>query len=228
MAVSKRKKVVNLTSCKKDAKTRKNNLVESIRNTINKFSEAKESEAGAYIYLLSLSNQRNSPLKNLRAILLPGRLFYGKNKVMQLALGTKPENELYDGVHKIAKDIVGEVALLVTSDHPDLVAEKVNSYKVRDFAKSGNIATETIVLKEGGSDFEQVPGNMEAQFRNLGLPTSLKMGKIVLMGDYVLSEEGKPLTPNQAHVLKLLGIRTAVFSAKVHSCLSDGEYKVFN
>lgn len=99
MAKSRRNKEVKLTAVKKNSKEKKQNLVESIRSAI----EAPEGGNNCFVYLIALSNQRNSPLKNLRIILKPGRVFYGKNKVMQLALGPKPESELQTNLHKIAK-----------------------------------------------------------------------------------------------------------------------------
>ncbi|EDO05519.1 Ribosomal_L10_P0 superfamily protein [Babesia bovis T2Bo] len=222
MPKSKRSKEVKLTAVKKNAKERKVNLVDSIRTSI----EAPEGIEERFVYVIALNNQRNSPLKELRTILKPGRLFYGKNKVMQLALGAKPENELLDNLHKIAECISGERALLVSNEAPDVVRNKLESYKVNDFAKAGNVATETILLKPGDSTLEVFPGNMEPQFRHLGMPTTLKMGKIELLGDYLVCEEGKPLTPTQAKVLKVLGIRMALFECTIHAHWNNGTFRL--
>lgn len=43
--------------------------------------------------------------------------------------------------------ISGERALLVSSEPPDVVKGKLEGYRVVDFSKSGNLATETILLK---------------------------------------------------------------------------------
>ncbi len=43
-----------------------------------------------------------------------------------------------------------------------------------DYARSGNIATETVTLQPG--PLEQFPFNMEPYLRQLGLPTSLQKG----------------------------------------------------
>ncbi|GFE55406.1 mRNA turnover 4 family protein protein [Babesia ovis] len=217
MPKSKRSKEVRLTVVKKKAKERKLNLVEAIRAAIQ--------SPDCFVYVVALNNQRNSPLKSLRAILQPGRLFYGKNKVMQLALGAKPETELLADLHKIAENIVGERALLVTPESPDVVKKKLEGYKVNDFAKAGNIATDTIILKPGDGSLDVFPGNMEPQFRQLGLPTTLKMGKIELLGDYLVCESGTPLTPNQARVLKVLGIRMALFETSIYCYWNNGSYR---
>jgi hypothetical protein len=43
-----------------------------------------------------------------------------------------------------------------------------------DYARSGNVATETVTLQPG--PLEQFPFNMEPYLRQLGLPTSLQRG----------------------------------------------------
>ncbi|XP_953752.1 60S ribosomal protein L10e, putative [Theileria annulata] len=222
MAISKRRNPLHTSICKKDGK-KKIKLVENIRETLENF--IKKNDNSTFVYLISLNNQRNSPLKTLRSLLLPGRVFYGKNKVMRIAFGTKPEDEIHDNIHKISKNINGETAVLITSEDPEVVIKKVKEYKVRDFSKAGNIATDTIVLKVDGKEFDEIPGSMEPQFRQLGMPTALNMGKIILMGDFTLCEKDKPLTPNQTHLLKLFGIRMSLFEANVLGFWNDGHYK---
>ena len=43
-----------------------------------------------------------------------------------------------------------------------------------DFARAGNVATETVTLQPG--PLEQFPFNMEPYLRSLGLPTTLQKG----------------------------------------------------
>ncbi|KAK1441783.1 mRNA turnover protein 4 mrto4 like protein [Babesia gibsoni] len=220
MAKSRRNKEVRLTAVKKHSKEKKNKLVESIRSAI----ESPENGKDCFVYLLALSNQRNSPLKNLRIILKPGRVFYGKNKVMQLALGQKPESELVTNIHKIAERISGERALLVSSETPDVVKGKLEGYKVADFSKSGNVAVDTVILKPDDEILKSFPGNMEPQLRQLGLPTILNLGKIKLLSEFIVCEKGKPLTPNQAQILKLIGIRMSLFEVNVAAYWHDGTF----
>ncbi|GBE62201.1 mRNA turnover 4 (MRT4) family protein [Babesia ovata] len=220
MPKSKRSREVKLTAVRKHARERKMALMDSVRAAI----EAPLDGGERFVYLLALHNQRNSPLENIRQILRPGRVFYGKNKVLQLALGAKPETELQTNLHKIAERIVGERALLVTTEPPEEVRSKLEGYKVADFAKAGNTATDTIVLQPNDESLDVFPGNMEPQMRQLGMPTTLNMGKIQLLGEYHVCEKGKPLTPNQAQVLKMLGIRMAVFEVTLDCYWADGHF----
>ena len=46
---------------------------------------------------------RNSQLKDVRALWKDCRFFYGKNRVMQLALGKSEAEEYKDGLHLVAE-----------------------------------------------------------------------------------------------------------------------------
>ncbi|KAF4687824.1 mRNA turnover 4 [Perkinsus olseni] len=131
MPKSKRNQVVNLTKVsKRQTRERKDKTIEEIRECLEKFR---------FAYVLKLENQRNNLLKGLRDDLKPGRLFCGRNKVMQVALGVDPESEsqdgepwgwslgllrasIYrDGIHALSAHVSGEVGLLLT----DMTAEQV-------------------------------------------------------------------------------------------------------
>ena len=95
-----------------------------------------------------------------------------------------------------------------------------------DYARSGNIATETVTLQPG--PLEQFPFNMEPYLRQLGLPTSLQrglqisipisfwlekkiithflliLGVVTLLKEHTVCKEGSTLTPEEARLLVLL------------------------
>jgi mRNA turnover protein 4 len=43
------------------------------------------------------------------------RFFFGKNKVMAIALGRNPEEEYRAGLHKISRKLHGQMGLLFTN-----------------------------------------------------------------------------------------------------------------
>ena len=51
------------------------------------------------------------------------RFFYGKNKVMAVALGKTQETEIMDNLHKMSSKLVDEVGLLFTNKSKDDVIE---------------------------------------------------------------------------------------------------------
>ena len=65
------------------------------------------------------------------------------------------------------------------------------------------MATQSLILEKG----QDIPmaGSIEPYLRKLGLNTSLVNTQIVLNANFVLSQEGKPLNPEQCKLLKLFG-----------------------
>jgi mRNA turnover protein 4 len=58
---------------------------------------------------------------------------------------------------------------------------------------------------------EPFPHNEEPQLRKLGLTTSMNKGVPTLHAPHKLCEKGKPLTGEQAQLLKLIGEKMVVF-----------------
>ncbi len=53
--------------------------------------------------------------------------------------------------------------------------------------------------------------SMEAHLRSLGMPTTLKEGKILCLANFVVCKEGQPLTVDQAQILKLFDRKQSTF-----------------
>lgn len=62
---------------------------------------------------------------------------------------------------------------------------------------------------------EPFPHNEEPQLRKLGLTTSMKKGVPILHTPHKLCEKGKPLTGEQAQLLKLIGEKMVVFRVRL-------------
>lgn len=80
--------------------------MEDVRNCVEKY---------ARIFILSVHNMRNNKLKDLRLQWKDSRFFFGKNKVIALALGKSPENEVANGLHKLSLALRGQCGLLFTN-----------------------------------------------------------------------------------------------------------------
>ncbi|XP_076307760.1 mRNA turnover protein 4 homolog isoform X5 [Tachypleus tridentatus] len=101
-----------------------------------------------------------------------------------------------------------------------------SDYTVSDYARAGNVATDTVVLDEG--PLKQFPHSLEQHLRQLGMPTSLQKGVVTLIKDYQVCKEGEILTPEQARLLKLLEIQMADFKISVECMWSnDGSFEDF-
>jgi mRNA turnover protein 4 len=97
-----------------------------------------------------------------------------------------------------------------------------DSFEEPEFATGGTIATETIILRKGFETLAKFSHSIEPHLRSLGLPTRLVNSKIELNLDYVLAEEGKPLTVDQCKLLKLMDHKMARLKFEIKA-LYDGK-----
>ncbi|CAH1775926.1 unnamed protein product, partial [Owenia fusiformis] len=181
-----------------------------IRNEVDKY---------ARIFTFSVESMRNEKLKDVRQQWKHSRFFFGKNKVMSNALGVDSASEYKDNLHKVSQQLQGQRGLLMTNKKTDEVVE------VPEFARSGNEATEQVILGEG--PLTRFSHAMEPQLRQLGLPTSLKKGVIHLISEYTVCKKGETLTPEQCRILKLFDYQMATFHLTIETVWSnDGKFDI--
>ncbi|XP_038677647.1 mRNA turnover protein 4 homolog [Scyliorhinus canicula] len=211
MPRSRRDKRVSLTKTTKKGLQIKQNLIEELRKCVDTYKN---------VFVFSIENMRNNKLKDMRSAWKHSRFFFGKNKVMMVALGREPADEYKDGLHKVSKQLQGEVGLLFTNRTKAEVIEWFDQYTESNFARAGNIATMAVRLDAG--PLPQFIHSLEPQLRQLGLPTTLKKGVVTLLSDYDVCKEGASLTPEQARLLKLLGVEMADFKVTI-KCMWNSE-----
>jgi len=204
MPRSKRDKKVSLTNTKKKGLQEKQALVEEVRTCLEDYER---------VFVFSVCNMRNSKLKEVRNKWKHSRLFFGKNKVMALALGKSPQTEIMEGLHKLSKNLVNDVGVLFTNKPRDEVLKWFQDYSEHDFARAGNIAGSTVDLNEG--PLTQFSHAMEPHLRKLNMPVALKKGIVTMLRDYQVCKEGDKLTAEQAKILKLLGVVMSQFSVEI-------------
>uniref|UniRef100_A0A3B4AH13 Ribosome assembly factor mrt4 n=1 Tax=Periophthalmus magnuspinnatus TaxID=409849 RepID=A0A3B4AH13_9GOBI len=202
MPKSKRDKKISLTKTTKKGLELKQKLIEELRKCADTYRN---------LFIFSVANMRNNKLKDVRTAWKHSRFFFGKNKVMMVALGKRDTDEYKDNLHKV-------------SSSKQLY---FSHFKETDFARAGNQAQMDVTLDEG--PLEQFNHSMEPQLRQLGLPTALKKGVVTLLKDHEVCKEGDVLTPEQARILKLFGIEMAEFKVQI-KCMwnsETGEFESF-
>lgn len=206
MPKSKRNKVLTLSKTGKKGFDRRVDLVNLIQKSCDEY---------ASIYLFSVSNMRNQKMKDVRQKWLTSRFFFGKNRVMALGLGQTKENEYKENLHELSKHLSGEVGLMFTNESDEDVVKWFNSFKEEDYARSGNVATQTVTLPAGELDQNTFPHSMEPSLRALGLPTALVKGVVNLTQDYLVCTKGEKLSPTQCTILKHFSIPTVEFQVEL-------------
>ncbi|XP_043196419.1 mRNA turnover protein 4 homolog [Amphibalanus amphitrite] len=210
-------------------KSRRDRTVALTKTTSRKGSDTKAkliddvrqcADDYARLFVFSVQNMRNERWKELRAEWKHSRFFFGKNKVMAHALGKTEDTEHRKNLHKISELLVGQCGLLFTNKEKEEVYEWFGEFSCPEYARSGNVATETVELAEG--PLAQFPHSLEPHLRQLGLPTTLKRGVVSLVKDHVVCRKGDTLKPEQCRILKLLGQQQAEFRVTLHAVWTSG------
>lgn len=83
------------------------------------------------------------------------------------------------------------------------MTEWFEDYAQPDYARTGNKASQTIVVKAGPVMIEDGVAShaIEPQLRKLGMPTKLVKGVPTLDDDFTICTEGEVLKPNQVNLL---------------------------
>jgi len=217
MPKSKREKKIALTKVdKKVGLEPKQQLVERVRNAVDNY---------ARIFVFKPENMRNKTLKDVRETWSHSKFFIGKNRVIAKALGCSEEEEYNENLHKVTMLLRGEVGLLFTNEKVDEVVQHFANLSSVDYARTGGICRETVVLPVG--PMEEFSHAIEPQLRQLGLPTTLKKGIVNIIKEHVVCTEGDTLSSSQSHILKLLGKQQADFRLRMIAVWSnDGEFKI--
>eukprot|EP00696_Hemimastix_kukwesjijk_P012220 gnl/Hemi2/25328_TR8527_c0_g1_i1.p1 gnl/Hemi2/25328_TR8527_c0_g1~~gnl/Hemi2/25328_TR8527_c0_g1_i1.p1 ORF type:complete len:225 (-),score=12.67 gnl/Hemi2/25328_TR8527_c0_g1_i1:94-768(-) len=211
MPKNKRERVVSLTSTQKtpyDRMEHKKALVTQIRAALETYSS---------LYVFTTHNARGENLKQVRNQWKDSRFFLGKNKVMMLALGRNEESEVEQGLCEVGKLLVGSSGLLFTNRPRAEVVRWFKAFSVDEFARGGFSAPRDITLQPGVLRPDNpFPSSAEPLLRDrLGLPVSVVDGAIQLLREYPVCTAGTALTPEQAKILELLGLRTCTFTIQL-------------
>lgn len=201
-----------MTKAEKQSREDKERLADEIRASLDKYQ---------YVWILRVDNMRNTFLKTIRQDWKGSKITFGKTKMMQKIFGRTVEEEYLPNLHEISKFIVGEVGLLFTDEEPKVVQEYFDSFVKVDYARAGTVSPIDFVLPAGivYSRGGQIPveddvplaHSLESTVRQLGVPSSLKAGKVVISNEYQVVKAGQTLNSNQTRLLKLFGVACAEF-----------------
>lgn len=244
MPSSKRNRVVPTSKIRKNHKDLVRRLHANVQEAAEQYS---------HIFVFSVDNARNNFIKEVRVDFGDSRIFMGKTKVMQVALGRTPETECVPGVSKIQEYMKGEVGLLFTNRDPKEVEEYFQTYTRLDYARSGTVAPQEFRILPGelrtsygveGGEEEPLPMSIEPTLRKLGVPTKIVKGKVTLEDrpeesmdteeGYRVCKAGDVLDSRQTGILKIFGIQMsqftmglkAVYDKAAESVTSIGEMEV--
>ena len=204
MAKSHRARSVKLTKTRKLGMARKEALINKIRESIDEFD---------HIVSFQVRNVRSNFMREVRQHFQgKGRFYFGKNKLMQIALGRDPETEYKAGLAEMAQTLIGRCGLFFTNLPLDEVIDYFRSFSKADFPRSGFKATRTVELPGGELPCPPFEATMDSYCRNtLIMPTEVRQGKLCLIHEIEVCRKGERLKPESARILRLLGDKMSTF-----------------
>eukprot|EP00792_Barthelona_sp_PAP020_P005758 TRINITY_DN2788_c0_g1_i2.p1 TRINITY_DN2788_c0_g1~~TRINITY_DN2788_c0_g1_i2.p1 ORF type:complete len:231 (+),score=65.63 TRINITY_DN2788_c0_g1_i2:35-694(+) len=214
MPASRRQRKTQINAIGKKTKDQKNDLIENIRTLAETYEN---------IYVLNVHNMRNVIMKEIRLELRnSSRFLFGKNKLFHVALGKSVEEEFDDNLHLLTAEIKGDCGVMFTNLEHEKVVEYFNNKIVPEYARTGFVAVQRIVIPEG--PLEGFSHNMVEQFRRLGMTVRIEKGVIYNEREIVLSEPGEPLTAQQSDLLKKFNVQSALFEIQLLCKWSKGNF----
>jgi mRNA turnover protein 4 len=214
---------VHLTQTDKRAtRDHKSNYIQQVRDAVDNYNT---------IYLFNYENMRSNKFKDVRLHFREdSRIFLGKNKLLQIALGRTPEEEYSDNLRHLAKGIEGgSVGVLMTSKTDTEVEAYFSSLSEPDYARAGARAEAEVSVTE--EQMSGLPVSMMEQLRKLGMPVEIRRGKVVFrdgQASYRICKKGDVLSAEQCKLLKHFDIKLVNFQVKLLCRWSDSEFVELN
>ena len=213
MPRSKRHKVVSLTKTKAKSMEDKTDTIEMLRSAVDEYKN---------VFAFTYENMRSAAFKEVRMHFKESRLFLGKNKVAQVALGKGKEEEYRENPHKVGAHLSGDSGLFFTNREKEEVVEYFSNLTFIDFAKAGFVPPENITLEVG--PLPKFPTDMMEQLRKLGMVVEVENGVLMLRDQFKAAVKDKPLTPEQCKALAHMDVKLCPFVVKLLCFWNDGAY----
>lgn len=121
------------------------------------------------------------------------------------------DNEPFPNSHLIGQKLHGQVGLIFTNRTSDDISTFLHNYSAPEFANPGCEAIADVELLSGVDVFKDYATSNEDYLRKLGLDLEIMNSNIHLVKPFLAAEKGKPLTVEQAKLLKFLGIKLSQF-----------------
>lgn len=165
MPRSKRDKKITLTKVKKRGRDGRTELIDKVRAAVDEH---------AFLYVLKFDALRSVGFNDVRREWRESSLFLGKNKLMALALGRTPEDEVHDNARRVSARLIGDAALLATSRPRKDVLGFFEKLATPQFACAGTLATKTVKIAAGTLPADKFPTSKLPELRKLGVEAEVR------------------------------------------------------
>jgi len=125
------------------------------------------------------------------------KLRVSKNSLISISVGES-------GMKEMADFVEDQMALIFTGLDAFELYKEMEEGKIPAPIKAGAVAPQDIVIEEGPTSLK--PGPIVGELQNLGIPTGIEGGKVVIKQRKVAVDEGERVSPALAEMLARLEI----------------------
>ena len=127
---------------------------------------------------------------------------------------------LEDGTKGLKNYMEGEVAIIASKQNPFKVFREIQQMKMKTAARGGEIAPEDIIIKKGDTPFK--PGPIVGELQKVGIPASIRGGKVVIDKTITIVKKGEKISKEVANALARLDIKPIEIGLDVFAIFEDG------
>jgi len=171
------------------------------------------------IGIASLHKVRASQLQMINKMLKSDVTFHvSKNTLMRRALekcGKKKAN-----LKKLTDHITGSNVFMFTNIDPFKLSLTLRKNKVKIAAKAGDVAPKDIIVSAGNTGLP--PGPIIAELAEVGLPTRIETGSVIITKDACVAKKGDVISPQLASILSKLGIKPIEVNLIINVAYDNG------
>jgi len=162
------------------------------------------------------------PAKQFQQIrdLLRGKAEIKVSRKVLLRIGIEKVSEDFEGLEDLIDHLEGPSALVFTDMDPFKLKKLLDENSTTAPAKPGMAAPEDIVIPEGDTDFD--PGPIVGELQGAGINARIQAGKVVVLEDSTVVEEGEPISSEVAGVLSRFDIEPREIGFDLKAAYADG------
>jgi large subunit ribosomal protein L10 len=172
------------------------------------------------IAVCNLAKVRTIQLQELRVKFRGDILLkVAKNNLVKLAIDKVSKEK--PGLEKL-KEFLKDQNLLVFTDMSGFkLSILFEKNKIKLTAKAGDIAPEDVTVHKGNTGLP--PGPIISEFSDVGIPTKIESGSIMITRDTVVVKAGEVISDKVAGILGKLGIKPIEAKLTIKASYEDGE-----
>jgi len=143
-------------------------------------------------------------------------------KVYKNTLVERAIRELKDkpNLEKLKEHMQGSNLYIFTNHNPFKLALLLEKSKVKVPARTGDVATEDIIVPAGNTGLP--PGPVISQLNAVGIPTRIEGGSVWVSRDTVVAKKGEVINESLAAALSKLGLKPIELGLSLKAVYDDG------